>query len=1447
MENLALWTQNPPPGARILTFRGDTQIFILSFPTPLKGSAWLRTNLGHAVTGRNEIIREVLYDEPPLGRDWFDLPMKKLNETTYRINVPLCEVGHFEAKCFFVKEGDVNPIWPEGANTIINVEPSGTCCANIIYNAFVRQFGPNKEGRGITSPTEEKWIQNLDGKGYTVIPKSGTFRDLIRELDFIIGKLGVRIIQLLPINPTPTTYARMGRFGSPFAALGFTSIDPALAEFDTHATPLEQFIELVDAVHERSAKIFIDIAINHTGWGASLHETHPEWLVRDNEGRIEVPGAWGVRWEDLTLLNYSKKDLWKYMADVFLVWCRRGVDGFRCDAGYMIPIPAWRFIVSSVREQFPDTIFLLEGLGGKISVTRDILNRGNFNWAYSELFQNYDRSQIENYLPGAISVSGEDGILVNFAETHDNNRLASRSKTYAMMRTALSALTSPEGSFGFTNGVEWFATEKIDVHGASSLNWGTKENQVEHLTRLSDILKTHPAFSDKTALSLIGQGPGNHMVLLRHHLPTGKKLLIVANLDENNKTTASWNDKKTEMDQPVYFDLITSNRIKTESSGNISSCLLDPGRVLCLSADEKDLDYIRVNACNNFIPPANVMRRKMRAKVLEIIRMYNGYNDTGELDIDKEADFLADNPAEFCRSRNPFTREPRVIVWKWPRDLKREVMVPPGHFLMVTADKPFLSRIINHDRVSFHEESLPCRDGSFFALLSPNKTPGGHRRSLLKITIYDPGRTKHAEASVLFLSEHENTHVKRSFTRPELLENTIIFLDTNGRGAMSHIPVVWCALNSKYDALLAANTHNEYPVDRLITFTRCRVWIVFQGFSQDVCTDCLDSFQLDSNAGGVWHYRVPTGQGEHILFDIRVQMIPGENAIRLIFKRLPDGNNDRRLSDDKAVKLILRPDIEYRNFHETTKAYMGPEHSWPKAVSAHADGFTFAPESGNMFYVNLPNGSFVSEPEWQYMVHRPMEAERGLDPNSDLFSPGYFSTFLKGDEEAVLSAEVGDAKKKKPVPPSATAAGYDISHKKQSSKWKIEDALTYALDHYITERGSYKSIIAGYPWFLDWGRDSLIFTRGMIAAGKHKEAALVIKHFARFEKDGTIPNMMMGFDAGNRDTSDAPLWLFAACSDLIRAEGNHAFLDRKAEGRSIRTILVSIATKFISGTRNGIYMDNDSGLIFSPAHFTWMDTNYPACTPREGYPIEIQALWYNALTFLSETDPFDKTGKWRSLAGKVQKSIYTLFPLESGYIADCLYARSGVPAHMAEPDDALRPNQLLAITFGAVTDYDLCCKILSACEELLVPGAIRSLADRPVRRPLEIKYSGSLLNDPFNPYRGIYAGDEDTARKPAYHNGTAWTWLFPSFCEAWVDIYGSESKDTALSLLSSSAGLITYGCTGHLPEILDGDYPHKPRGCDAQAWGISETLRVMTKLLKIKQKTINSSFKEHVQ
>ncbi len=1412
-------TQNPAPGKCLLHFRGDVITFTLALAFSQTGTAWIRTNIGHAETIRRQIIEEVELGVAPLATEWYDIPMQRVDDTRFEVCLPLCEIGHFEAKCFFLASGEAAPVWPEGPNTIINVEPADTCCANIIYNAFVRQFGPNKRSERRLSAYESECARHLDHTGYTVIPPSGKFRDLIKELDFIVERLGCRLIQLLPIHPTPTTYARMGRFGSPYAALSFTAVDPALAEFDPRATPLDQFIELIDAVHRRRAKLILDIAVNHTGWAASLHETHPQWLARDRSGRIEVPGAWGVLWEDLTKLDYSHRDLWCYMADVFLTWCRRGVDGFRCDAGYMIPVPAWKYIVAKVRQQYPDVIFLLEGLGGKLSVTRQLLNDANLNWCYSELFQNYDRGQIEHYLPVALAISESEGLTVHFAETHDNPRLAARSKVYAAMRTALCALLSPCGTFGFANGVEWYATEKIDVHGAPSLNWGSAENQVQQIQTLSLILKNHPAFHPQAELKLVQQGQGNYLALFRNHAMSGKRLLVLVNPDDQRATRACWKPASIGIYTPHWVDLLTQTTVTAATQEDEHAVELQPAQVLCLSPERADLQLL---SAPHDTPPRRIEQQRLKAKVLEVFSFFRGTRHLADFDPDNAMEALQQDPVSFCAKLNAADEQPRIVTWRWPTDVRREVMIPPDHLLLVRAPGAFRARLAEPERTLACEDSLPMADGSHMALFVP-RAPTHSQPWSLHLSVYSSHGCEHAQGSLLPLSRPEALRLDYRISRQQIETGHPIYLSTNGCGAMLRAPLRWAALTSRYDALLAANLSPEFPEDRWIMFSRCRGWVVFQGYYQELNAGCLETFNLDELSRGVWDFRVPSGQGEHIRLRVTLEMIPGQNSMRMLFFRRPAAGQPARLDDSKPVQLILRPDIENRSFHSTTKAYTGPEFQWPQAVSPKSDGFTFSPDSHHRLDLDLSEGRFVWEPQWLYMVHRPVEAQRGLDADSDLFSPGYFATGLKGGAALQLTANV------------AATNGSDCSRHCQSqagppptpSQCRPEDALARSLDAYVVKRGEFKSVIAGYPWFLDWGRDALIFVRGLIAAGRTDTARSVLLQFARFEDHGTLPNMISGDDAGNRDTSDAPLWFLLACSELLRAEGGTEFLNAPSGSRNLRQILLSIGHAFMAGTPNGIHMDPQSGLIFSPAHFTWMDTNFPAGTPRQGYPVEIQALWYRALQILGQIDLAAPPRPWADLSRKVQDSLMTYFwHDQEGYLSDCLHGHAGQPASQAQPDDALRPNQLLAITLGWVGDTAISRKILAACQELILPGAIRSLADRALRHPLAVVHNNQVLNDPYRPYQGKYLGDEDTQRKPAYHNGTAWTWLFPTFCEAWALSYGKPARATALAWLGSGLRLLTQGCVGHIPEILDGDFPHAPRGCDAQAWGVSELLRV---------------------
>ena len=1453
MEPMPLITQDPSPGHACVMYGGDRLTIRLTLSFRSKGTAYVRTNLGAGQTSRKEIINRVEKDEIKLDGGWIDIEMAPETDLTHLIVLGLHQTGHFQAKCFFLPENSHVPLWPKGENIIINVEPAGTCCANIIYNAFVRQFGPTKNipgdhreptgiGKDPAGTDLSAAIEHLDNHQYTVIPESGKFRDLIKEIPFIFSKLGCRVLHLLPIHPTPTTYARMGRFGSPYAALNFTQVDPALAEFDPRATPLEQFMELVDAVHFHHGYLFMDIAINHTGWAAAIHDSHPEWLVRDEAGTIQVPGAWGVEWADLTKLDYSNTDLWKYMADIFLLWCRRGVDGFRCDAGYMIPTKAWEYIVAKVREEYPDALFLLEGLGGPVKTTRDILGRANFNWAYSELFQNYTLEQISDYLPRAYDISHTSGHLIHFAETHDNNRLAAESLAYAKMRTSLCALFSVCGGFGFANGVEWFATQKIDVHESRSLNWGSPDNQVDHIARLNRILSVHPAFFSGTRISLVNKNRSQGLVLLRHNLSFDKKVFILVNLDCDKNRDLLWPGQSGGPARFTMIDLLSGSKISVRQDQEGCRIKLSPGQVLLLSPDMDDLSLIEAPVKHH--QPERVYFQKLQSKVVSILAVFRGYKNIDGIDLAGQARALAKSPLEFIRSLGPKNAENRVIPIDIDTDTNRRIMIPPRFFILVTSRHGFRAQAVlseNDSAISQgYEEGIPRLDhSSYFAVFPPKQAPDKHWQGFLNIRSLTPEGTRMKEISLLYLAPYEQISMSSVFTRKEIVANPYLkLLSTTRQGGMMRAAAWWGKLDSRYDALLAANLDRDLPENRWMTLSRYRIWTVFQGYSRELRPDCLESFVFSYDKGGLWRFHVPTSEGKYYVIQLSLTMAWDDNRVSLTISRVhEDGETGTLLEAHRPVTIIIRPDIEDRSFHDTVKAYTGPETQWPSAVTPREKGFSFAMSRNHQLRVDISDGRYVHEPEWDYMVHRPIESQRGLDADSDLFSPGYLTAACTGGQRLQIRARVTEeTKTKEPDRKFKKTVKESLSVPSEfSTEMDLDQALYRSLDAFLVDRNADKSVIAGYPWFLDWGRDSLIFCRGLIELGRFSDAKAVLRLFGRFEHRGTLPNMICGKDAKNIETSDAPLWFFACCKDLIEKEGNQMFLDEETDGRSIREILISIARSLIEGTPTGVRVDPDTGLLYSPSHFTWMDTNFPAGSPRQGYPVEIQALWYNALCFLGKIDPEGKP-EWKLRAETVQASIIRLFYNEKlGFFSDCLHATGTKGAEQAVPDDALRPNQLFLITLGVVTGYEMAKSCVETCLELIVPGGIRSLADRTVEYPINIFYNNRLINDPLSPYHGEYAGDEDTRRKPAYHNGTAWCWPFPVFCEAWAMVFGKTGYSTCLAWLGSVIILMRKGAAGFIPEILDGNAPHTPRGCDAQAWSMSETARVVHKLSQLKE------------
>ena len=230
-----------------------------------------------------------------------------------------------------------------------------------------------------------------------------------------------------------------------------------------------------------------------------------------------------------------------------------------------------------------------------------------------------------------------------------------------------------------------------------------------------------------------------------------------------------------------------------------------------------------------------------------------------------------------------------------------------------------------------------------------------------------------------------------------------------------------------------------------------------------------------------------------------------------------------------------------------------------------------------------------------------------------------------------------------------------LSDTADASLLPLETALEDALDLFLVLRNGNKTVIAGYPWFLDWGLDTVIFLRGAIAAGRLDAAEKILAAFAAFEENGTLPNIIYGDTAGNRDTADAQLWFSLCVKEWIEGVGG----GKRTARRLFMKTVESIIENYVKGTPNGIRVDMESGLVWTPSHFTWMDTNYPACTPRCGYPVDIQAMWISVLRFAG--------GKWNMLADKAAEIVTRLFAGENGF-ADCLDAWNGEPAEQSVPD-----------------------------------------------------------------------------------------------------------------------------------------------------------------------------------
>jgi starch synthase (maltosyl-transferring) len=1426
----------PAPGERVLRFVGDRVRFGLRTPQGFaKGwRALLRTNLGKADRLRQEVIATHAGKNPVSIAFWRDIPLQEQPSGEWSIELPLTDVGFYSAKPY-VLDPQGRQFWPEGPDAGVSVHPGAYRTANTIYCAFPRMFGPSKTAVVTQDPVAEKELNKLDDRGYVVIPPSGTLRDLVHELPHIMDTLGCRLIQLLPVGPTPATFARFGRFGSPYACLDLTAIDPALVEFDHRSNGVEQFCELTSAVHRRGGRVLLDMVINHTGWGSTLYENHPEWFLRHGDGSFASPGAWGVTWGDLVELNPVYLELWEQLAQSFLTWCRRGVDGFRCDAGYKVPLQVWQYIEARVRQEFPGALFLLEGLGGPLEATNALLTDGGMQWAYSELFQNYSGPEVARYLDYSLGQSERVGLYVHFSETHDNDRLAAKGRAWSLMRNRLSALASVAGGYGFTCGVEWLAREKIDVHSSRGMSWGGKNNLLAELAVLNRLLANHPCFFDGARLARLSPEASDIYALRRESAEGLDIVLALVNTDINASHVFALETGDYERLGRPQIDLLGQSPPATQSNPKEIVFTLSPGAAFCLSTTAKPLglagdEYRRaraqsswaISALSKVLLPEEIgpcSWRKLAGRIHSDAREFLG--SLSGLD---RAQSRTDLLGALDAAKGKY---PQVVPWTL-LDRRRITPVPPGHWLLLQDPRPFRAWLIFPNNGMREEvEAIEVQDG-YAACFAPKNL---ERAMDAELEIERYGLANETvQADVRFLAA--GPVMSATVAKPPA--DALVLL-SNGRGGMARLCADLGRINSKYDCALGANLNPEFPVDRHIFAKRIRAWITADGFTTVLNLQNLVSLRIGPPA--IWNFVAEAGDGRTVEVQLTADMLEDSNSTVLTFVRLP-ASRPADLPPQFHVHITVRVDIEDRNFHTETHRNDAADYHFTANSHPLSEqiGFAFTPAPDRQLRVVSNIGVYHPQPEWCYAIPHPVEQSRGQVASGDAFSPGWFELPLDKAQTAtvVLSAEsavptlplIKQGETRRLVEEEQVLAEAKLPEKDSFGR-----RLAIAARAFVARRGAGRTVIAGYPWFLDWGRDTFIAARGLLAAGMVSDVAELLVTFGRFSENGTMPNTIHGDNASNRDTSDAPLWYGIVCEDTAERMGAKLYqtpVDKT--GRSVADVLREIALGYARGTPNGIRMDPASGLIWSPAHFTWMDTNFPACTPRQGYPVEIQVLWIRLLRQIHQLGLKPADEPWDVMANRAERSLQKLFWLEDkGYIADVLLAAPGRAAGEAVADQALRNNYLMAIAFGLFTGAQARRAVEAALRYLFVPGALRTLAPLPVWPPLPV-YSGDgrLLNNPLDPYWGRYQGDEDTARKPAYHNGTAWIWVLPMACEALVKAWDKSpgAVAAARAYLGSMDKLLLTNCLGQLPEILDGDAPHTARGCDAQAWSVTEALRV---------------------
>ncbi|MBN2350097.1 MAG: glycogen debranching enzyme family protein [Bacteroidales bacterium] len=500
---------------------------------------------------------------------------------------------------------------------------------------------------------------------------------------------------------------------------------------------------------------------------------------------------------------------------------------------------------------------------------------------------------------------------------------------------------------------------------------------------------------------------------------------------------------------------------------------------------------------------------------------------------------------------------------------------------------------------------------------------------------------------------------------------------------------------------------------------------------------------------------------------------------------------------DKTVKLRFTPFLAFRNIHSLSKVNMHANTKVKRikngVKSRLYDGYPYL----NMQFSKTCE--FIQMPDWYYNIEYLEEQKRGYDFKEDLFVPGYFEMSAKKGESIIFSASTREAN------PEALKRKFSLEHGKRVSKDNFRNCLINAAEQFFNKKGKKVEIIAGFPWFGSWGRDTFISLPGLsLSLGNTKLCKEVIDSMVAKLKNGLFPNMDNEDPAYN--TVDASLWFFWALQQYTKAIHSDVSIWTQYN-KAIKEIL----NAYRKGTMFGIKMDAN-GLMYAgePGRaLTWMDAvvNGKPVTQRKGYPVEINALWYNAVVFsldlAKQAGDNSFISKWKNLPPLIKDSfIKTFWDEKKGYLADVVDGDF--------KDWSLRPNQIIALSVdNSPVDDEIYEKVLRVVDcELLTPRGLRTLSPKNEH------------------YIGVYEGNQEK-RDSAYHQGTVWPWLIEHFCRAYIKKYKSSGVPFLKKIVADFEPVVNEHGLGTISEIYDGDPPHHPRGAISQAWSVAALLNVL--------------------